>query len=108
MPQMEDAIHGLKGLTTEGKSFIYSELLKKRKMTYFTLNLKIFSEELCQKSRSQDIDLFNNGHCPAELLSYSLYPGSNIPKLDGSIEVDVKIGPGGKFESATFGGSLNF
>ncbi len=108
LPQMEDTIHGIKGITEEGKALILEGILKRAKSQYFTLNLRIFSKELCQEGLEQGIDLFENGRCSVGVLSYSLYPGSEIDKVSGSLEVDINIGKGGGFDGATVRGILNF
>lgn len=108
LPQMEDTIHGMKGVTERGKSFIYKELLKKRKTAYFKLNLRIFSEELCQKSGEQGMDLFNSGYCHAELLSYSLNPYGEIEKIEGHLDIEINIGPDGRPNGGAIRGGVKF
>ena len=56
LPQMEGTIHGLKGVTDKGKSLILEELYKRAKTETFTINLRIFSEELCREGQNQGVD----------------------------------------------------
>lgn len=109
LEDVENTIHGLKSLSPEGKDFIVNEVHLRKRAPIFNLNLRVFSEELCVKSKKQGVNLFKNtGRCPVEILSYSLYPGDEIVKVDGSLEVDIKVGNGGGFDGATIRGRINF
>lgn len=108
LQHMEDTIHGLKGVTREGKNFIYKEILRKKKRRLLTLNLRVFSKELCLKSKELGVDIYNDGSCPVEFLSYSLVPYGEFNKLSGSIDLEIDIGSDGKPSGGTIRGSVNF
>jgi len=108
LQDMENTIHAMKGVTSEGKDFIYQEILQKKKDRTFALNLRVFSKELCRKSKNQGLDIYYNGNCPSEILSYSLVPAGNFDKLSGSLDLEINIGGDGRPNGGTIRGSLNF